>query len=548
MKNMKQTGKMLSIALAGLLATGSMVGCGGATGDLDAFKNRPNEVVVYYASNAYGKEWITEIAEKYMTDHNTDTYINLKKTVTQTEELAKVESGVAVGDLYLLDCHLEEKVFAYENIADVYDSYPIGETDKKVSEKLIDSYKTYFNNAGAENFIIPYSSVTGGYNFAYNKTLLDSLLPDGYTLPRTTDEFLELGNIIKNDAYLLLASFKDSSDYSTYMMKAWFTQLMGYENYEQFMQGRYWDETAEKYVFDEAKPTVYEANKVALEDFFDLIKSIYSIENGYLHDDWVAMDAMDVEAALAGFGFGQNAKPGVFLVNGSYLEQEMGWMLAEQEAADNKQEIRMMQMPVASDIIKRTPSIETDAELRMVIDYVDKVLAGESATKPETVEDADIEIIKEARSVCGAYMAGGMIIPKAAKNKAGAKDFIRYLASDEAAIIAAQNTNGINLLPFGKQVTDEELGFTRTDFMSDCMRISGAASNVISSDSQEYKFAYVTKFGLSGNAFGGHILKFCNGTNTLTGKAFYQESYDVFAGKWERMITEFKSQGGNTAN
>ena len=549
MKNMKKTSKMFAITLAGLLATGSMVGCGGATGDLDEFKNRPNEVVVYYASNAYGKDWITKIAQKYMTDHNQDTYINLKKTVTQTEELAKVESGVAVGDLYLLDCHLEEKVFAYESIADVYDSYPIGETDKKISEKLTESYKTYFDNAGARDYIMPYASVSGGYNFAYNKTLLDSLFPDGYELPRTTDEFIELGEMIKNDAYLLLASFKDASDYSTYMLKSWFTQLMGFENYEQFMAGRYWDETAQSYLFDETAPTVYEKNKVALEDYFDLVKSIFSIENGYLHDDWVAMDAMDVEAALAGFGFGQNAKPGVFLVNGSYLEQEMGWMLAEQEAAGNKQEIRMMQMPVASDIVKRTPSIDTDAELRTVVDYVDKVLAGESATKPSGVEDADIEVIKEARGVCGAYMAGGMIVPKAAKNKAGAKDFIRYLASDEAAIIAAQNTNGINLLPFSKQVTDEELGFTRTDFIADCMKISNAITHVVSSDSQEHKFAYVTKFGISGAAaFNGYILKFCNGTNTLNGKTFYQDNYQAFAGKWETMITEFKSQGGNTAN
>ena len=164
-----------------------------------------------------------------------------------------------------------------------------------------------------------------------------------------------------------------------------------------------------------------------------------------------------------------------------------------------------------------------------------------------TVDDKDIAIIQEARGVCGMYMAGGMMIPKAAKNKAGAKDFIRYLASDEAAIIAAQNVNGINMLAFGKHVTDEELGFTRSNFMNDCMKISNSTSMVVASDSRNYKFSYVAGFS-HGEGMRTHLLRFLNGTNTLTGRTYYQNSYKMYADKWERSVTEFKAQGGNTAN
>ena len=34
-----------------------------------------------------------------------------------TSELAKIESGVAAGDLYLLDMHIEDKIYAYEDLS-----------------------------------------------------------------------------------------------------------------------------------------------------------------------------------------------------------------------------------------------------------------------------------------------------------------------------------------------------------------------------------------------------------------------------------------------
>lgn len=544
---MKKMRRVASLLAASLIATSGLVGCSGGAQVLTEFKNRPNEVVVYYVgTNAYGQDWITEIAKKYMTDHNSDTYINLKKTVVQIEELSKIEAGVSAGDLYLLDCHMESQVHAFEDISDVYDSYPIGESEKKISEKLLPSLAAYYQNSGAQNYIMPKANIMGGMNFAYNKTVLDEIYPNGYTLPRTTDEFIEMGTDINEDAYLLISSFADNTDYAVYMFKSWFAQLIGFEAYEQFLDGRYYDEVQEKYVFDATAPTVYSQYKDAVESYYKTINNIYAKSNGYLHKNSVDMGAMDAEAVLAGFGFGENAKPGVFMVQGAYVEQEMGWMLEEQKSAGNPQEMGMMQMPVASDIIKRTPSIENDVELRTVIDYVDKVLAGESATKPENVTDEDIAIIQEARSICGTYMAGGMVIPKGSKNKAGAKDFMRYLASDEAAIIAAQNTNGLNLLPFGKQVTEEELGFERTNFMKDCMKIDNAISYVCSSDGQEHLFAYISGIGPTKTPIRTYLTTFYNGTNTLTPSTFYQENYNALEKDWERFVREYVNQGGVT--
>ena len=118
---------------------------------------------------------------------------------------------------------------------------------------------------------MPKTSVFGGYNFAYNKTVLDSIFPNGYTLPRTTTEFIEFGNAIKDKAYLLVNSFGDSSDYGKYMNQAWFAQLIGYEAYENFRMGRYFDETQNKFVFDASAPTYYTKYINSIKNFYDIL-------------------------------------------------------------------------------------------------------------------------------------------------------------------------------------------------------------------------------------------------------------------------------------
>ena len=545
--------RFISLFAAILLAVTAFTGCKVSDdgGSLARFKNRPKEVVVYYGANAYGKDWITEIARKYMTNHNEDTYINIKRTVMQTTELSKIEAGTANGDLYLLDCHMEDQTEWLADLSDIYSSYPIGEEGTTINEKLSTALNNIITNNGTKKYIMPKNDVMGGNNFVYNKTVWNKVYPNGRELPRTTEEFVEVGNEIKNKAYLLVGAFDQSTaeDAAVYMFKGWFAQLLGVEAYEQFLQGRYYDEAQGKYVFNETAPTVYAENKWAIESYYNMIQSIYNKGNGLLHKHSSDMAAMDAEAALAGFGYaGIDNKPVVFMVSGAYLEQEMNFLLQDQKASGNPQEIGYMQMPVASGIIKRTPSIQNDGVLREVISYVDKIAAGESATKPAGVEDADIEIIAEARSICGSYVAGGMAIPKYANNIAGAKDFMKYLASDEAAIIAAKYCNGINLLPFGYQASDDEIGFKRTNFMNQAMDISVRIKYIATSDSQEYHFSKISKLGPAAIGPWEYLGPLYLGTNKYTATSFYNAQYKKFSDNWKMYVETYKAAGGSTAN
>ncbi len=544
--------KFIALIAAVLVAITAFPGCKTTqTGELEEFRNRPKEVVVYYSYNAYGKNWITEVAKKYMTDYNTDTYINLKKSLDSGTDLAKVESGVNVGDLYILDMHMEGHVDYYEDITDVYDSYPIGEDgQKKIIDKLDPAMIEYYRNSGAQNYIIPKSGVSAGNNYVYNKTILEEIYPDGYTLPRTTDEFIEMGNYLKNNTeyYLIQGSIgdTDSGDYINYMHKVWFAQLIGHKDYEQFLSGRYFDATTQKYLFDEANPTAYSNRKEAVKDYYEIIDSIYAKANGYMQPDSGIVNQATAQLLLAGLSYG-DYKTGVFLANGSAVEMSMDYMLAEQESSGTPQELGMLKIPMASEIIKRTPSIKNDIMLREVIDYVDKILLGESATKPANVTDADITIIEEARSIIGSYVAGGMIVPKLANNKEGAKDFIRYLASDEAQIIAAKECRGVNVLPFGKDVSEEELGFTISGFRKEVEEIAKKSRILVSSDSQEFLFTYMANFDPILDVR-TKIKALVNGTARPSSEEVYTDSFNSYKKDWNYRVKQYTDVGGSTAN
>ena len=197
----------------------------------------------------------------------------------------------------------------------------------------------------------------------------------------------------------------------------------------------------------------------------------------------------------------------------------------------------IMGYPVASAIINRLPTVNDDAKLREVIDYVD----GKTATAPTGVSEEDIAAVAEARGMVGVYTGGGMVIPKTAANKAGAKEFIKFLCSDKAAIVSARAVKGLEILPYGKVVSDEELGFTKSPFLQEVS--VWMTKNKIMSKSNA-PFGVYTGFGegaetnrLVYSIFGGRY----EGTN-----AWYTAKYNYFKGRWGVMVSDYKRQGFTT--
>ena len=215
----------------------------------------------------------------------------------------------------------------------------------------------------------------------------------------------------------------------------------------------------------------------------------------------------------------------------------MEWLLEEQASVGNPQEIRMLRIPIASDIIRRTPSIPDDQTLREVIDYVD----GKSNMAPAGVSNDDITIIREARKFVGSGLSGAMAIPLSAGNIEGAKDFIRYLTTDRAQIIASQCTSGIDLLPFGYTATEEELGFSRTPFVNDVNQILEDSEFLATVSRNSAVFVKYTDFRL--NSLGEDIVRGVFSTpsgNVDTAEEYYNTIYDYNNNRWSIIIEDYK--------
>lgn len=552
---MKATKKIMSVLLAASLGVTALAGCKSKPKDELAaeFGDRTNKVNVVYNSNAYGREWITEVAKAYMENHNSDTYIQLTQTLTSVEEASKIKSGISSGDLYMLDLHVEDLMDSLVDVSDVWDGYAIGEENNENKKKIKDKLSPMFANSAdpgnTRKYIMPYQGATAGYGLVYNKTVLDEAFPDGYTLPRTTDEWFAMGDKLKKvnlasvdddkrddadrDVYLLVCSFGDGNEYLQYTLGPWFAQIVGFENYAQYCEGRYWN--GEAYVFDETKPTVYEKYKNELIAYQDIVRKLQTKSNGYVYADSDAVDYQYAARVVGGKGYRQNQSRAAFKVDGAYFEQESSAHVAKGT------EMGYVKLPIASAMIGRLSTVNDDATLCAVIDYVD----GVTTEKPAGVSDDDILAVAEARGMIGVYLGGGMMIPKAAKNANGAKDFMRYLASDEAAIIAAKAMNGMELLPYGKTVTDEELGFARSKFLSDVSKWASMNKTLINGDN--FGFCYYADFQL-GTTDNTRLKNIFTGSYNKTAAEWWQANYNEYNNKWQTMVTDYKKAGGNTAN
>ena len=543
--------RTVALAFAALLAVGSLAGCSTekVTG-LEDFKNRPKKVSVVYGANAYGKQWITDIAREYMTKHNQDTYIHLEQSVKIEEELTKIKNDSSAYDMVISDAHLDELEYNVEKLGDVWDSYAIGEEGmdgaKLIKDKLSPMMKSWKDPRGTRSFSVPYSHGTT-YGFVYNKTVLDAAFPNGYTLPRTTDELFELGDSLKSvdlagvneaqDVYLMSCSYGDPNENLRYSQDLWFAQIIGQEKFEQYSEGRYWDETQEKYVFNENAPTVFSAYQNELKTFYNIIYKLTNAGNGYVHKDAASMTYIYAGGAVAGAGFKANKSKCVFKVDGPYFESETKAFLEPLKNRGQEQVMGMMHYPVASAIINRLPTINDDATLRATISYVD----GETTTKPEGVSDNDIAEVAKARGFTPMYLGGGMVVPKTAANKAGAKDFMRFMCSDEAAIASAKALQGLEILPYGKVVTNEELGFEKSFFIESVSKWQ-TENLILATAGGEFSTWANFGTGESTATIGNTIF---NGRGE-SADAWWQNCYNTYAYDWADRVRNYKAHGGIT--
>ncbi|MBR4943736.1 MAG: extracellular solute-binding protein [Clostridia bacterium] len=433
--------------IAGLLGVVSVLSCfagvgcnvlGGGGGGLTPEEEAKALVIEYYKAG-YGGDWITNLAAEYKKRTGQEVVLLPRSGQAGLDAMAtSLRSGTAETDIFFMSSPSFADVYRgqviangkkydswFADLTDLYESEITGE-NVKVKDKMFDYFEEYFKMDAHgkyyddKYYFFPY--VTGALGFVVNLDVWDTVA-NGQQFPRTTDELLEFCDTIKAQKAPFLYSLSD--EYWTASLPLFMNQYEGNERMDKYYQG-YGPTQDGRY---ETNMVAYTGYKRALEFFEDLLAN----ENGYMHEDSTSLSFMQMQGAFL------NGEA-LFMVNGDWLEREM---ITKYPDAN----IAMMKTPVLSAVADKCSfknEANRDEILRNVIDYVD----GKTTTKPTGCTDADIEIVREARSI--EYVTGTgstACVPSYSNQITAAKDFLRLMASDDGMVIFRNGTNGCEV-PF----------------------------------------------------------------------------------------------------
>lgn len=543
--------RMICLLLSVLMLL-SMAACGGSTGGSDEsgadeyvnkYSDRPKSVTLCYYEGGYGVEWLRAVTADYMDNINQDVYISIKASTDNSVAREKISSQTGTYDLYYIEVDMFGRTGVLEELTGLLDMEVPGETGVKVRDKIDQQWLDYYEEDGkcyqmpATNFM--------GWNWTYNKTLLDETLGEGnWKLPNTTDEFFALGEeLFNHDVFLTAFAGNDTTggaDYLRYCYEVWFAQMTGMEGYNNYFNCLY--DNNGTYELAKDAPKNVEQNRNAIEQTYQVAQTLCTGQNGveFMHSKSESLSFLDAQFLQYQGGFrGAADYPIAFYYNGASAEKEMGSYV--EDGIIEAQDIRVMKMPVISAILERTPSIPDDATLSAVVDYAD----GNADTLPAGVTEADAAIVAEARSMMAELVCREFVITKSAQNKDEIKQFLAYLTSDRAQLIAAQNCNGLPVLNYGYVPTEEALGFQFSQFTKSVYEVLEKAIVV---DLAKFDKPISTAVGLSwykdSTTSGGSLSENLYTGQALTADKIYQSTVDSLSGTWKDRVEQFLIQQG----
>lgn len=473
--------KLFAVFMAAAMSCGGAA-CGG--GPVEQVEGIAGTITLNYFLSGYGDEWIRAVVDDYTKNVNSSAKIELKSNGANADMLDKIKAGTG-DDMYIANANCFELSDFLMPLDDVLDMTVYDETDEKVRDRVgADKIEYYLEDGHLYQFP---QNQKYGYTWIYNKTVLDEAFgsEEAYHLPRTTDEFLKMGDDLYGKGVFLSATAigngaRSDQDYLEKAWNAWFGQMLGNEAHAKFYDGMYLDDDGEWVRDPDSSDNLFNRNHTAVEAVYALAdKLCVSINTAqkkgetktvqYLHSNSTGMQYKDLDVLFYGGQLSGRTFPRyAFIYSGAWLERETSSYDAIGVVDMSANEVYPMKTPVISAITWRTPTIADDATLAAVVDYVD----GVTTEKPTGVSDDDVEIVREARNMENEASSETILITKNTRYPDLCKDFLRYLVSDRAQQVAARACSGVPILPYGYEPTDEDMGFEISDFIKEYERLS----------------------------------------------------------------------------
>lgn len=586
--------------LIGLLASLLMVVWSTGAVGCNKKDDSPETLEIYIEKMGYGVDWLDDIIEAFKQEQWVkDKYPNLnipkpEARVNQGSATQRVIAGAksntadllfgtttATGWIYRSD----EESSNFEELSDVYNSEVPGETGVIFKEKMLPSIRSWVEQPDLSKadtdpdakvyHVFPW--INGYIGMLYNKDNLDKLLgKDNYTMPRTTDEWMEMvRSIIKVQKDKGLDNtdnaFINPFIYAPVMywgasVSTWWAQYETRSGYEKYFLG-----SARINGRDQLSPKVLE-QKGKLRSFQTIesfvgapgIDGEAGTEEIY---DKVDEDSFKAQNTFDRIQVKYINGQGVFMPNGDWFDLEM----RNAVEAGKGSNITYMQLPIISAVSEKLSYYKTgdtvfdknadgttkegdatrkvyDELLRKLVDHVDgkcdkNEVEALYTAKGKSIDrlDADIEHIREARHLMAPVEGHEAFIPSYATAKDVAKDFLRFMATDKAIRIFAESTKGCSTaFSYDVIAQNPDLYDTFTDIQK--QRLSMVQNGGISMPVKaSYRLAMLGGFDMSRYPSGSIEVNFSSESGRKTAEEMVNYDINYYTqnnnAQWNSMLT-----------
>ncbi len=437
--------KVACVVTAALLAGTSLTMLAGCGKKVDS--DNPETLEVYVCNLGYGYQWAEQMLDAFQEEAWVkEKYPNLQVSFSQdaVEQNSKNWLTNNSTDYDVIMCTNLEGFLGEGNTAVdltelVYNKTIPGEGvtfAEKMYDSVLESNRDPSSTAEDPHYYTA-TFASGMTGIAYNATVLEKL---GFEEPNTTEELFAICEQIATGKVDKTVYSSDTafisygvSAYVNYTVETWWAQYEGAANYANYFRG----------IDSEGNLTSAVVNQQGKLKALEATEKMMSYTNLVASAERDAYRRAQNEVVLG---------TALFMANGDWFDLEERDFAANAPGAG---EVRLMNAPVLSSIREKTPSIQDDATLSLVVEAVDngcntvaEAEAKYSALAGKGIKEEDFKTVHDARMLV--YSIGprhNIVIPECSPAKELAADFILYMATDKSLETYASVTGGASL-PF----------------------------------------------------------------------------------------------------
>ena len=514
MKTMK---RVLSLVLASAMVL-TTVGCGVkgfGKGGNSTESNGGKEVLLKYWNAGNGDAWLKDLIQAFNAKQS-DWNVVLEASASQ--EGVKVAFGkedIDEADIYN-GPNGSGDIQYLETLDDLLECTADGDS-KTIGEKYNQAYLDI--ERASDGHYYGLNVKLGSPGIVYNTKLFAKAGID--TIPRTTNELVIACEKMLDAGVTPWIHFK-SGGYNDRLTTLWWAQYDGYDYYRNNFTQLQVDGLTSKEVIMKK-----DGRFKALEALEKLItkETVLAGSNSYDH---ITSQTMFLNQDIG------------MMTNGTWLSNEM---------EDNLDDYRMMKTPVISSITEKLETVKKDTDLRKLITAIDAVTEGTAKEEDYkqgsqyvvegiTVSETDWKYVKSARNM--AYSDSTSVnfyIPKYAAEKEGAKEFLKFVLSDEGIKITQKYLHNKSALSLCEGEVDTS---NWNEFEKSALKVADSAEHLVIPVGNKAAHPVFSQYMTDAFAVVQYVAKFCaaNDEDKQTAEEVWASIEQKFEDLWKQwMVT-----------